>query len=275
MIKAIFPLLTGLILPLLAVPVLLAQDSEVTARAYQTVNLRSGPGTQYEIVGQLEAEDEVPALGRDTTNRWLQVGLPDSDDSGWLAIFTVSIDGSLELLPRINAETPTDTSSEGPSIISYGRVNVRSGPGVEYDIIAQLEVDDEANIIARNNFNNDWLYIENEAIAGWVAYFTVSVFGSLDEMPVRVTDEATGDLIPPSMLVSANYNIRLHSSPSFRARVLTVIPFQTDVNPSGISADGEWLYLSYNNRSGWALARLFDLSDAQRAQIPLRRAALR
>ena len=62
-------------------------------------------------------------------------------------------------------------------IIAFGRVNVRSGPSITYSVVGQLEVEDEAPVTARSNYNNDWLYIENESISGWVAYFTVTVRG--------------------------------------------------------------------------------------------------
>ena len=248
-----------------------AQDSEVYATAYQTVNVRSGPGTQYEIVGQLNAEDRVPVTGRDSEmTRWLQVSLPDSDVSGWVAYFTVTLEGQAESLPVV-AETPVPGTPVPARIISYGRVNVRSGPGVSYDMRGQLEVGDEAQITARSNYNNDWLYIENDAISGWVAYFTVQVEGRLDEIPVRLPDASTGELVPPATLIHANFNARLHSAPNFRATVLVVIPYQTSLTPTGITPDGRWLYLNYEGHQGWAWARLFDLSDEQRAQIPTRR----
>ena len=44
--------------------VLWAQDADIVATAYQTVNVRRGPGTQYEIIGQLDGGDTVPVLGR-------------------------------------------------------------------------------------------------------------------------------------------------------------------------------------------------------------------
>ena len=60
-----------------------AQDADITATAYQTVNVRSGPGTQFEIVGQLNVGDKVSVLGRESTaSRWLAIPLPDGQQAG-------------------------------------------------------------------------------------------------------------------------------------------------------------------------------------------------
>ena len=38
----------------------------ISATAYGTINVRSGPGAQYEIVGQLDADEQVIVDGRDS-----------------------------------------------------------------------------------------------------------------------------------------------------------------------------------------------------------------
>ena len=205
--------------------VLSAQDSGVTATAYQTVNVRSGPSTQYEIIGQLSNGDTVPVVGRDSeTARWLYIAMPGSPGTrGWVATFTVTTSGGLDGLEIEggsggSGSNDTDTQPEdGVSIMAFGRVNVRSGPGINYEVVGQLEIDDEAQATARSNYNNDWLYVENNSIAGWVAYFTVTVRGNANELPVLVPDTVDGELVPPSTLIMTNFNVRLHSRPAFSA----------------------------------------------------------
>jgi uncharacterized protein YgiM (DUF1202 family) len=278
---SIFPMRCLTILGLIAASfgtISQAQNDEIRAVAHQTVNVRGGPGTQFDIVGQLNAEDQVEVLGRDTLRTgWLQIALPESDSelTGWVASFTVSLDGEADSLPLVQMSTPTpepESAAASPRILSFGRVNLRSGPSVSNEIIGQLDVDDEATIMARSNFNNDWLYVENEAAAGWVAYFTVTVLGPLDEIQVLVPDTVTGELVPPSTLLSANFNVQVHRSPSFASPTLVVIPFQTEVSPLGISENGRWLYVIYEDEAGWAWAGLFTLTDEQRDLIPLRQA---
>ncbi len=67
---------------------------------------------------------------------------------------------------------------------AYRTVNVRSGPSTEYDIIGQLNSGNEARITGRSDEESNWLRIEFEAQEGWVAYFTVTVVGDANTLPV-------------------------------------------------------------------------------------------
>ncbi len=257
---------------LLATVTVTAQD--VTAVAYQTVNVRSGPGTQFAIIGKLQVEAEVPVLAQNSaSNRWLQISLPDSDAVGWIAAFTVTINGDVSSLPV--AEAPTATPNAEPDMVtiqSYGRVNVRNGPSISYDAIGQLDIDDTALVLARSNTNNDWLYIENSGIAGWIAYFTVQVNNThrLNTIPVRIPDTITGELVEPTLLLTTNYNVQLHSQPGFTTPVMGTIAFDTLVTPVGISPNGRWINIVYEGQAGWVWVQLLDVTAEQLAELPRR-----
>lgn len=244
------------------------QDTGVTATAYQTVNVRSGPDTRFEIVGQLEQGDSAPVTARESeANRWLQVALTDGA-SGWVASFTVIVDGDLGTLAVLD-EATAEPSEGSVIVIAYGRVNVRSGPSMAYDIVGQLEVDDEAQATARNNERNDWLLIENEAIVGWVAFFTVSVRGNPETLPVLVPGGNGEDFLPPSMVTVTRFNVRLRTEPERSSATVTVVPFNSNVTLLGRTEDGSWLYVLYGETPGWGAARLFDLTREQLESVPL------
>ncbi len=246
-----------------------AQENDVTATAYQTVNVRGGPDTRFEIVGQLQQGDTVPVVGRDSeANRWLEI-LLEEDEAGWVASFAVIVDGNLAALPVVDETSENSTSADGVTIVAYGRVNVRGGPSMAYEIVGQLEVEDEARATARGNENNDWLLIENEDIEGWVAYFTVSVRGNPDTLPVLVLDGNGEDFVPPSVVTVTRFNVRLHTDPERSSPTVTIVPFNSNVTLLARSEDGAWLYVLYSELSGWGVARLFDISDEQLETIPL------
>lgn len=255
-----------------------AQDTGVTATAYQTVNVRSGPGTQFEVVGRLSEGDTVPVLGRESdATRWLYVPVPETDLTGWVAVFTVTTNGGLEALTIVDAAEPDaevegepDAGADTPQVIAFGRVNVRNGPSITFEVVGQLEIEDEAVATARSNYNNDWLYIENDTIAGWVAYFTVTVRGDVSDLPVLIPDAASGELVPPITQIYTSFNVRLHSRPAFTSPVTGVIPFDTMVSPLGVAPNGRWLYVAYDGVEGWASTQLFEITEEQLAMIPRR-----
>ncbi|MFN8448036.1 MAG: SH3 domain-containing protein [Anaerolineae bacterium] len=244
-------------------------QGEVIGTIYQTTNVRSGPDTRFEIVGQLSAGDQVQVDGRDAESRWLHVLLA-TGEVGWLPVFAVVLDGDLADVPVFEDD---DSSTPAPdttvSVVSYGRVNVRSGPGTDYEVIGQLDVDDSAEALARSNVDNDWLLVQLDETDGWVAYFTVNVLGDPSTLPVLVPASTGDSLIPPSRLIRARFNVRLHDAPQLSAPTLVVVPFDSEVTAIGRSAAGDWLFVGFADDTGWGVAQLFEISRAEIQALPI------
>lgn len=264
-------LLFWVIVSLLALPVVSGEAQEepaITATLYQTVNVRSAPGTRTEIVGQVSAGDTVEVIGRAAgPSRWLQVVLADGV-TGWIPSYLLILNGDPASLPVVAGSGEDDESAE-VIITAYGTVNVRSGPSILEQIVAQLEAGDRAQALARSNERNDWLYIENDMLAGWVAYFTVDVQGNPNSLPLRVPDVASDELIHPTRLIRTRFNTRLHIEPELSSPTVGVVPFDTEVTPLARSEDNLWLYVASETLVGWAAADLFAISDAELDELPL------
>src|SRR5262249_33346977 len=157
------------------------------------------------------ANQRVQIDGRDQDSKWLHVVLPDGK-SGWLPIFVLIINGDMDNLPVVTAQS-TPEAQANVMVVSYGRVNVRSGPGIQYDIVGQLDVSDQAEAVARSSGDTDWLLIRFDGQEGWVAYFTVNVQGDAQALPVLVPDNSGESLIAPSSLLHTRFNVRLHETP--------------------------------------------------------------
>ncbi len=134
------------------------------------------------IIGVLIALGTCIALGL-----WL---VPKATDllSAWLFVTPTS---SLTYLPTPTATDtptntptstpvpPTDTSTPEPptstltptpinATVKAEALNLRTGPGVEYAIVGQLQQGDIIIVIARN-LDGDWLEVEHEGKTGWVS----------------------------------------------------------------------------------------------------------
>ena len=62
------------------------------------LRMRSGPGTNYEVLVFLAEGQEVDVLGRDEAGEWLKISL-DSGEEGWVAAEFVDVDVAVEALP--------------------------------------------------------------------------------------------------------------------------------------------------------------------------------
>ena len=74
--------------------------------ANSDANLRAGPGTDYGIVGGLQAGDQVIVSGRNEQGDWYQL-----ESGEWIATFLV--DGVSENLPFVAVSEPEPVSSSG------------------------------------------------------------------------------------------------------------------------------------------------------------------
>ncbi|MEM7347815.1 MAG: SH3 domain-containing protein [Chloroflexota bacterium] len=67
---------------------ILQEDNQETARltTIVTLNVRSGPGTTYERIGQLTPETTLLIVGKNEDSSWWQIIYPaDSDQTGWIS----------------------------------------------------------------------------------------------------------------------------------------------------------------------------------------------
>jgi len=91
------------------------------------LNVRSGPGLQYDIIGKVRAEVEaatVHVTGRSADNQWLTVE-PSVAENGWInnSPSFISCSGDLAGLPIVEAPpppTPQPAIAESPVITSDG-----------------------------------------------------------------------------------------------------------------------------------------------------------
>jgi hypothetical protein len=67
----------------------------VVDRSGSSINVRSGPGTSFTVVGGLPRDSQVEVLGRNQAGDWLKI----SEPSGWIFAELVSLSVSVENLP--------------------------------------------------------------------------------------------------------------------------------------------------------------------------------
>jgi N-acetylmuramoyl-L-alanine amidase len=261
-----------ILLALLVTGNIFAQD-EVIAQAYATVNVRSGPGTQYDIIGQLTSGNEVQITGRsDEESNWLRIDFEGRD--GWVAYFTVSVLGNTEQLPvvaprNVQAIAPMPATATPANIqatselyaTAYRIVNVRSGPGTEYVPIGTLQPGNSADVTGRSS-DSEWLRINYNGQEGWIAFFVVSLTGLLEDTSVvEVSSGAETEAPPATVEVVTRYNINLRENPVLDSPSLGLIPFGTTLQVDARSDESDtWLRMTFDGQTGWIIRALVNAS---------------
>ena len=87
-----------------------------TVYVSEQVNIRAGPGTNYEQVGVMIAGQTAPAIGRSAANEWIQIEYPGGPGGkAWVYALLVAVRaGSIEQLPVSDAP-PTATLPPTPT----------------------------------------------------------------------------------------------------------------------------------------------------------------
>ncbi len=77
-------------------------DSENAAVVQQQLNIRSGPGTDFNSLGTLNPKDVVRLTGKDANSTWLQIEFPSGPEGkGWINAAFVQARG-VENLPIVS-----------------------------------------------------------------------------------------------------------------------------------------------------------------------------
>lgn len=117
-----------------------------TGTAITGLNVRSGAGTNYEIVSTIEEGDEVTIL--ETRNGWGRTS------DGWVSLNYIDFD---------NSSSSGSSSSVGTgTVMAEGGLRVRAGAGSNYDVVSGLEYGDRVTILETKN---GWGRIS----AGWIS----------------------------------------------------------------------------------------------------------
>lgn len=256
-------LLLAILLTTFATPI--AAYAAETATVSEQLNLRSGPGLGNRILTVMPAGASVVLLG-EATEGWYPVQY--NDLSGWAYGQYLSIGGG--------APPVTTSGATGSATVVTNLLNMRSGPGIGYSVIAQLSFGSTVELLGDRQTADDleWVQIMAKAQRGWVAgrYLDPGEGGGASTPPAETAPAptpsptpapaASGGSITEIITEAAN---RYGQNP---AAMLAVARCESGLNPNAYNArsgasglfqflPGTWRttpYASYSIFDAWANA---------------------
>lgn len=205
------------------------------------LNVRAEPSTGSAALGMIGPFVKVYIFGKDPSGSWFQVAYAQgTDGKGWITAAYVQVKAAVEI-PVIESAAG---SRSGQSGVVIQQLNVRNGPGTDYNSIGILKPNDVVYFIGKND-DGTWLQIEfanGPEGKGWVAASLVKA-DRVDRLPiVAETDQVVGTGTPTSILPSP---------------VSTLIPAKND----GDSAEAPSVNVSFSANGTRALLFSNDLSS--------------
>ncbi len=214
----------------------------VSATGSGSLNLRGGPGKDYEPVGYVYHGDKV-IPGR-TSGEWTRVKVSGSGATGWIK--TKYIDGTTKSL---GTGTWKVTASSA--------VNLRSGPGTGYGIRGAVQPGSRVKVL---NTEDEWIRVtvQSTGATGWIR---ASAIGGKSAASSASSSSGSGASAEPDVqevrtVTAGELNVR--SGPGSGNKLVGALEYGTAVRVMGSS--GKWLRIrAYNGVTGWVASAYTDV----------------
>jgi uncharacterized protein YgiM (DUF1202 family) len=239
-----------------------AQDRAATGFvATGALNVRSGPGPEYQIIGTSYQGHAVAVLGRSGFNSWAQVrtftGLV-----GWMNAQFLTLDvpfNNLPIVPGFGGIPTPPPTIPAIGVVNTGAVNVRSGPGMNYSVITIAYQGYTFSLLGRSA-DNAWANVRMvDGTVGWVSFSALNITVPVGSLPV-VAAPPPPTTPPPATGATAVVNtgaLNVRSGPSVNFSVLEVIYNGHQVALLGRTADSSWVQVRTTRGTvGWVNASL-------------------
>jgi uncharacterized protein YgiM (DUF1202 family) len=251
-------LLAALFAPLMAGSALAQQPTAVVINAPR-VNLRSDAGAGFPVVGSVAEGEVVELLGRNKYATWAQVrtagGLV-----GWISTYYLDRASGFNDIPIVAAYVAQGLVNNSPTL------NVRQGPGLDYAVVGTLQFGEYVNLLGRNE-DSSWLYIQKNALTGWIASAEVEATVPRYTLPVtNLTGQGGGGtVITPQQTTTQVIGTAADAGRVNTARgndhgIITYLQTGEPVTVLARGIYGDWVYIFIRGDTlGWIETKYVNL----------------
>ena len=193
----------------------------------ESMNARLGPGLAYDVITTLPQGTRANIIGADPRGEWYQIERTGLDIPVWIHQSLATVEGSLANVPTVSAEELAKlpisgaTGSRPIAIIQPEVMNVRIGPGIDYDVLTTLPQGTQVKVVGIDP-NSDWLLVELDGLTslGWVYRDLVQVDCPL--VNVRRITETEISQTPAAL--TQTYALFAYSGPGLAYDIVATIP---------------------------------------------------
>ena len=215
------------------------------------LNVRSGPGVGYSVVGVVTGGTVLPVLEISLDGNWYKVATAAGE--GWLRHTYTVTRGSYDSVPQTGIAPHLYSVSESAIlgraphlVVNTAYLNIRSGPGAGNAILLTIPGGSRL-LVTGGAGNGNWYEIETNAGPGWVNATYTAARGDFSRVP-----SASSHLNGATPRVITNIG-RLHirSGPGTGYSSMTIVPGGTVLELTGTSSDGAWYQVRGDFGMGW------------------------
>jgi N-acetylmuramoyl-L-alanine amidase len=207
------------------------------------VNLRSGPGTGYAVIGEAKQGDRLSVL--DTSGEWSKISRGSL--TGWIHS------------PLITVEAGNQTATGQTAVVTGSTVRLRAGAGTSHPVVGEVPAGTRLPVLGKSG---DWLNVLlSSNKTAWVAGWLVRVEGTPVSNPSTPSSESTGSLLPSNTKVA----IVTGNIVNLRSGAGTSFPVIGQVSKGAhlpvLNGTTEWLNVQLSSgQAGWIARSLAQLN---------------
>jgi uncharacterized protein YraI len=266
------------------------ESNEPTVTSTVNLNVRSGPGMQFPILGVAPQDTTGEVIGLSPDHQWYAVKVPidiAGNETGWVSASYVVLENPNNttiptvqpplLPPEVNASPPP---AGAPAATMLETTTVRSGPGLEYPVYGVSPTGARAEIAGLSEDGEWWVIKLPSTTApdgqGWV--FTAYVRAenadnvpsiSPPQPPKQITPAVPGSGAPAVITIEP---INVRSGPGNAFPSYGTVPIGSIMAVVGVSPDGEYWVVNLpseiaDDNRGWVPARYTD--DQNTDNVPV------
>ena len=254
------------------------------------MNIRSGPGEEYDRIGGASAGEEFRITGKNEDGNWWQIDF--GGEIAWIyAPFVTAanaenvpvVGGSMAEPPPPAPRTGTAApQTQSAAITVLGDMNVRSGPGTAYDRIGGA-AEGETFAITGKSQDGQWWQIDFDGRSGWI-FAPYVLAANVENVPVVTDPQAegtetgstetggteTGDPTtetPAGPLATTAGDLNVRAGPGTEYDRIGGANEGEEFAITGRSSDGEWWRIDFEGRSGWLYAPFVLAANAENVPV--------
>jgi cell wall-associated NlpC family hydrolase len=135
--------------------------------AGERINLRNGPGTEYDAVARINADTPVQVIGRYHDGNWYQIREGAGKPVYWVSGELLNLpDGAANTLFEVQADQIPPPPPPKVATVNETGLQLRDGPGTNYIAIDKLQAGARLDLLERYQ---DWFHVGIPGGAdGWV-----------------------------------------------------------------------------------------------------------
>lgn len=156
-------------------------DAPLAHVAIGVLNVRTGPGIEYQRIDQVYLYQRFPLLGQNPEGTWYWIDLKDGR-TGWVAARYIYLTGNSTAI--IVRQPPIEGDQfEGMAGTTLARLRVRQQPSQNTEILGVIPYNAEVLVLGRNS-TSVWYYVEyDKELTGWVYSPYLTITGRVYDLP--------------------------------------------------------------------------------------------